>query len=236
MLVVHRTLGTYRDHVTRYIALNSFCRDKFIQGGLPPERVVIKPNFVDFAAPPLRARGGFLFVGRLSAEKGIRVLMDAWRLADAGLNGAILRVAGTGAEAFRLDDVVRLHALGALDGAAVREQMACASVLVLPSICYDSFPRTLVEAFASGLPVIASRLGPLADLVQEGVTGLLFAPGDPTDLAIKLRWACAHPDELAEMGQRARAKYETEFCAERNYPQLMAIYADAIQATTTEQR
>ena len=231
MLVVHRALGTYRDQVTRYIALNTFCRNKLIEGGLPAERIVIKPNFVDFDAVPPAARAGFLFVGRLSSEKGIAVLVDAWQQVAAGT----LRVAGTGPEAALLDAVPGLTPMGGLNGDAVRDQMAAALALVLPSIWYECFPRTLVEAFASGLPVIASRLGPLADLIEDGVTGLLFAPGDAADLAQKLRWAQAHPEQMAAMGQNARAKYDAEFSAERNYPQLIAIYDNAIRVAAMEQ-
>jgi len=226
MLVVHRALGTYRDKVTRYIALNEFCRRKFIEGGLPPERVRVKPNFVDFAPPESGEREGFLFVGRLSSEKGVDVMVRAWNI----LGDGSLRVAGTGPEAGLLEGVRGLTALGALAGDAVRDQLGSAVALVLPSICYDSFPRTLVEAFACALPVIASRLGPLADLVEDGVTGLLFEPGNASDLAQKLRWAQENPQRMEEMGRNARAKYEAEFSAAKNYPQLVAIYEDAINA------
>lgn len=227
MVTLHRALGTWQTKVTRYIALNEFCRTKFIEGGLPAERVLVKPNFVDFPSPEALARNGFLFVGRLSAEKGVDVLVQAF----ATLAGAALRVAGTGPEAHLLQGVAGLSALGALPGEQVRQQMAGASALVLPSIWYENFPRTLVEAFGCGLPVIASRIGALAELVTDGVTGLLFEPGNATDLADKMRWAQQHPAEMAAMGQNARALYEANFTAERNYQQLMAIYAEAIAAT-----
>ena len=112
---------------------------------------------------------------------------------------------------------------------SVRAEMSKAMALILPSIWYENFPRTLVEAFGCGLPVIASRIGALAELVTDGVTGLLFEAGDPNDLAQKLQWAQQHPDEMADMGVNARALYEAEFTAERNYQQLMAIYEGAIQ-------
>jgi len=230
MLVFHRSLGTYRNKVTRYIALNEFCRGKFIEGGLPADRIVLKPNFVDFAPPPPAARNGFLYVGRLSSEKGVDSMVRAWSLMDTGS----LRVAGTGPESGLLENQPRLTALGALSGEAVRAEMGSALALVLPSICYDSFPRTLVEAFACALPVIASRLGPLAELIEEGETGLLFMPGDATDMAQKLDWAQAHPEKMAEMGRNARKKYETEFSADRNYKQLVTIYEDAIYQLAQE--
>jgi len=226
MVTMHRALGTWQNKVTRYIALNQFCRNKFIEGGLPADRLVVKPNFVDFDAPADGARAGFLFVGRLSAEKGVDVLVNATR----AVNGAHIRVAGTGPEAALLAGLPGVHALGALGGDDVRAEMSQAMTLVLPSIWYENFPRTLVEAFGCGLPVIASRIGALAELVQEGITGLLFDPGNAQDLADKMRWAQAHPDQMAVMGRNARTLYEAEFTAERNYVQLLNIYNDAIAA------
>ena len=226
MLALHRGLGTYRNKVARYIALNDFCRNKFIEGGLPADRIVVKPNFVDFAAPAALPRQGFLFVGRLSVEKGVQTLAGAAAL----LPDASLRVAGDGPESALLDGVSGITRLGSLPGEAVRQEMNSAFALVIPSIWYENFPRTIVEAFAAGLPVIASRIGALADLVRDGETGLLFEPGNPRDLADKMAWALTHPDVMADMGRKARAQYEAEFTAERNFAQLMAIYQDAIRA------
>lgn len=223
MLTLHRGLGTYRNKVARYIALNEFCRGKFIEGGLPAERVVVKPNFVDFDMPEPVARAGLLFVGRLSAEKGVATLAQAMTL----LPDAKLRVAGDGPEAGLLNGVAGVTRLGSLPGEAVRQEMGRAAALVVPSIWYENFPRTIVESFASGLPVIASRIGALADIVTDGETGLLFEPGNARDLADKLAWALAHPEQMAAMGRRARAQYEAEFSAEVNYRQLMKIYREA---------
>ena len=228
MVTLHRAAGTWQNKVKLYIALNEFCRGKFIAGGLPAERIVIKPNFVDFDAPTDGVRAGFLFVGRLSGEKGVSVLVDAAQT----LAAAEVRVAGTGPQADLLQGVKGITALGALNTDAVKTEMSQALALVLPSICYESFPRTLVEAFGCGLPVISSKHGPLAELVRDGVTGLLFQPGNSQDLAQKMLWAQQHPQQMAEMGRNARALYEAEFTAERNYQQLITIYEDAIGAVT----
>ena len=95
-------------------------------------------------------------------------------------------------------------------------------------IRYENFPRTLVEAFACGLPVIASRLGALPEIVQEGHNGLLFDPGSAKDLASKMAWADIHPSEMAEMLRNARAAFESKYTAQQNYRQLMQIYDEAI--------
>jgi glycosyltransferase involved in cell wall biosynthesis len=137
-------------------------------------------------------------------------------------------VAGSGPQAVLLQGVAAVEALGTLPGDKVRAEMQRALALLLPSICYENFPRTLVEAFASGLPVIASRIGALADSVEEGVTGLLFEPGNAGDLTRQMLWAQAHPQRMAQMGLEARARYEAEFTADHNYQQLIAIYNAAI--------
>lgn len=224
MVTLHRALGTYRNKVACFIALNEFCRGKFIEGGLPAERVVVKPNFVDFDAPDPAPRSGFLFVGRLSVEKGVATLVEAMRESPE----ARLRVAGEGPEAGLLEGVARVTRLGSLASDAVRQEMNCAMALVVPSICFENFPRTIAEAFASGLPVIASRIGALADLVTDGETGLLFEPANGRDLADKLAWAQSHPEQMAAMGRNARTHYEAEFSAEVNYRRLMEIYAGVL--------
>lgn len=224
MLAVHRGLGTWRNKVTRYIALNAFCRDKFIAGGLPAARLSIKPNFVDM--PPVAGgpRRGGLFVGRLSPEKGLDVLLAALdRLAELSLP-----FIGSGLEQSRVGAHPSARMLGSKSQAAVLAAMREAAWLVMPSICYENFPRTLVEAFACGLPVIASRLGAMANLIEDGRTGLLFTPGDVADLARKMAWAEAHPDEMRAMGEHARREYEAKYTPEINYRQLLAIYAEAI--------
>ncbi|HEX5464791.1 MAG TPA: glycosyltransferase family 4 protein, partial [Burkholderiales bacterium] len=105
-----------------------------------------------------------------------------------------------------------------------------AACLVMPSIWYENFPRTLVEAFASGLPVIGSRLGALAEIIDDGHTGLLFENGSAAALAEKMRWALANPRLVSRMGDNARAEYDARFTPERNYEQLAAIYGDVIAA------
>lgn len=225
MVSAHRLLGTWQNKVTRYIALNQFCRDKFIEGGLPADRMVIKANFVDFPKPVEGERDGLLFVGRLSAEKGVDVLAAALKQVD----GLSCRVAGTGPDE-RLLQSAPVERLGALSTDAVRKEMGRALALVLPSVWYENFPRTLVEAFGCGLPVIASRIGALAELVEDGVTGLLFRPGDPADLADKLQWAEANPEKMRQMGMAARAKYDACYTADKNYKQLLSIYQDAMAA------
>jgi len=220
---IHRWLGTYRNKVTRYIALNKFCRDKFIEAGLPADRIVIKPNFIDLPPPLPAQRSGGLFVGRLSPEKGIATLAQAIRQYEA----AQIDVIGHGLQDEELKGLSGARLLGFMKGEEIYGRMAHAAYLVMPSIWYENFPRTLVEAYACGLPVIASRLGAMAELVKDGETGLLFTPGNAAELAEKLRWADSHPAEMRRMGEAARREYEANYTSEINFRQLMHIYDEA---------
>lgn len=225
---VHRALGTWQNKVTRYIALNEFCRSKFIQAGLPAHKIAVKPNFVAAGPVPVAPRSGVLFVGRLAPEKGLDVLADAWRTVAHHAPALTLRVAGTGGEDRRLQMQHGVTLLGALGQTAVRAEMQRAQVLVLPSVWYENFPLTLVEAYASGLPVIASRIGALAELVEHGETGLLFQPRDARGLADALQWACRNPAAMLAMGANARARYDARYTPDINYAQTLAVYRSAI--------
>ena len=225
VLTLHRVLGTYKNKVSRYIALNDFCRNKFIQGGLPADLLAVKPNFVDAPLPLKLPRHGILFVGRLSVEKGIESLAKAADL----LSDPQLRVVGDGAQAALMDHIEGVSKVGLLPSDKVRQEMNSALAFVIPSIWYENFPRTIVEAFAAGLPVIASRIGALADIVTDGETGLLFDPGNAQDLAHKMAWALNHPEQMAIMGQKARAVYDEKYTSEQNYMQLIDIYRSVIK-------
>ncbi len=232
MLGLHRALGTYQHKVTRYIALNQFCSDKFVEAGLPRERMTIKPNFIDLATidlPSLTSeatRSGALFVGRLSTEKGIATLAEA----AISYPLAQIDVIGSGPQQAILEGKANIHLQGWQAPPAIYAHMRRASYLVMPSIWYENFPRTLVEAFACGLPVIASRLGAMAELVRDGETGLLFDPGNAEDLALKLKWADDNAESMLRMGQNARREYEQRYTSQSNFNQLIAIYRDAIHA------
>ncbi len=231
MLAAHRWLGTYQRKVTRYIALNEFARGKFIEGGFPADRISIKPNFVDIPPPAAQCRRGGLFVGRLSPEKGVSVMMEALRRHPQ----ISLDVMGAGPLHSTVVQHPQLRVSGWCEPREVYERMRGASYLLLPSVCYENFPRTLVEAFACGLPVIASRSGPMMELIEEGHSGLLFESGSASDLADKIAWAEAHPEAMRRMGDNARHAYEAKFTPEENYRQLTEIYRGAMEESRQEQ-
>lgn len=235
MLQVHRLLRTSARLVDAFIALTEFARQKFIACGLPPERIISKPNFVypDPGEQLSNGRQHALFVGRLSAEKGLNTLMAAWGLLG---NRVPLKVIGDGPPAGQLAAHAGWNGLrsvcfeGRLGRAEASQAIKGARFLILPSECYENFPMSIAEAFACGVPVICSRLGAMQEIVADGRTGLHFTPGDPNDLAAKIEWAWTHPDEMAAMGRAARAEYEAKYTAERNYQMLMRIYEKVLVA------
>ena len=151
---------------------------------------------------------------------------ELWRFSAA--NRVLFAALGGPPPCKRLAGVPCLNHLGWREQSVILESMRSAAYLIIPSICFETFSRVLVEAYGCGLPVIASRLGALRDLVRDGETGLLFEAGLADDLAAKIAWAEAHPERMRDMGRAARAAYEASYTPEINYRQLMAIYHEAI--------
>jgi glycosyltransferase involved in cell wall biosynthesis len=228
MLSFHHWYGTWNNLVDRYIALSEFSRAKFVEAGLPAEKIIVKPNFACAATGvSAESRDYAVFVGRLSEEKGLRTLLQAWSRVNPKY---ALRVIGDGPLFNDLQSEIRrlglsnVHLEGRLPREESLEVLQNAKVLILPSNCYENFPMTIVEAYAYGTPVIASRLGAMAEIVDDGRTGLHFTPGDADDLAKKVEWAWAHPKEMRDMGRNAHKEYETKYTAERNYKLLLEVY------------
>ena len=226
MLTFHRLLRTWTRTVDVYVALSEFAREKFIAAGLPADRIMVKPNFLSSDPGPGEHRGGYaLFVGRLSPEKGLGTLLEAWSLIGDRFP---LKVVGQGPQASLLaEERPGVEWLGWQPRDRTLELMREATFLVLPSEWYEHFPMTLVEAYATGLPVLGSALGSLMELIRDGETGRHFPPGQAADLAAAVDWAICHPGPLAEQGRRARREFELRYTPEQNYATMRAVYQAA---------
>jgi glycosyltransferase involved in cell wall biosynthesis len=227
MLTVHGARGTYRKDVDAYIALTEFSRSKFIQGGLPPERIFVKPNFVRPDPDRGSGKGGYaVFVGRLTLEKGIPFLLRAWQKIG---NHLPLRILGDGPLRSDVEAAARpqtgIYYLGRKPLSEIYDIVGEATALVFPSLWFEGLPRTIVEAFAKGTPVLASRLGSMAELVRDGENGFLFDPGNEADLARQVERLLASGNSLRD---GARREFESKYTAEANYPALMSIYNAAL--------
>jgi glycosyltransferase involved in cell wall biosynthesis len=232
MLSVHRAMNTWNTTVNSYITLTEFARQKFIAGGIPAEKIVVKPNFVRPEPEPGNGSGGYaLFVGRLSVEKGLDTLLAAWEHLD---NQIPLKIVGDGPLADQVVAATKrlplIEWLGRKPMAQVHELMGEAKFLIFPSKWYETFGRVAIEAFAKGTPVIAANIGAIAELVDSGRTGLHFCPGDATDLADKVKWVLANPEKLAQMRLQARSEFEAKYTADKNYQKLMEIYTFGVDS------
>jgi glycosyltransferase involved in cell wall biosynthesis len=225
MLATHRLLKTW-EVVNAYIALSEFARRKLIAGGVPSTHLFVKPNCLA-PDPGMGARSNdyALFVGRLSPEKGIKTLLAAW----AHLPARKLKIVGDGPlrDAVVQTNLPNVEFIGPQSSEAVMGLIGAAAFLVVPSECYENFPRVIVEAFAKGAPVLGSRIGSMEELIDDRRTGVLFRSGDAQDLANKAEWLFTHPDKLQLMSAEARREFETKYTAEQNYKQLMQIYCSA---------
>jgi glycosyltransferase involved in cell wall biosynthesis len=222
-LSLHRALRTF-DRISLYLAVSDFVRAKYVEAGFPPDRLRVKSNF----AQPTERRHGpgdyFLFVGRLAPEKGVHILLEAWRAMPAKL-----LIVGDGPESrtLRASATGNVEFVGMMEPSRVAETIRGARALLLPSTWYEAQPRVIPEAYAAGVPVIASRIGGLPDLVIEGQTGSLVAPGDPP------AWAAAaerliDDDVSSRLGDGAYRQWEERYNPKRALEALEEAYREAI--------
>ena len=231
MLALHRFAGTYQRKVHTYIALTEFARRKFCEGGLPPERLVVKPNFLDVDPGQGSGQGGYaLFAGRLTAEKGLAVLLDAWAASPRALP---LKIAGIGPlEGFvreRAAALPNVEYLGACDHAHVLELLQGASFLAFPSRWYEGMPMVLIESLACGTPVVAFAVGSLNDLIVDGVNGVKLPLRDSGAFAHFLNDSGQLPEKMRSLRPGARADFERNFTAAANGRLLLDIYNNALR-------
>lgn len=230
MLQRNRWNGSYDKRVSRYIALTHFAATRLAQGGLPMKRIVVKPNCMIDAPLPGSGGGGYVaYVGRLSEEKGVRTLISAWR----HLKTIPLKVLGEGPLRRELEEVVTREKLpvefmGFCARDAAIRVVSDAVFQIVPSEWYEGFPMVIVEAYACGTPIIASRIGSLDEIVEEGQTGLKFHPGDAEDLIEKVKTVWANPAAQIEMRRIARRRFDERFSDKKSYESLMAIYQGAM--------
>lgn len=237
MIGLHRHLGTWRKCVDAFVALTAFQKGKMVDAGLPAAKVYIKPQF--YPAPPSpvpwqdRAAKA-MYIGRLGEEKGVHFLIQAW--AKWGDPAPYLEIIGDGPWKARLQAQVnslclqnKIKLSGQLSFEATQKKLANAHLLVLPSLCFEGFPMVIREALALGVPIAASRIGAIPDIVMDHKTGLLFKPGDPEDMLRILKSMWQDDEKLSTMAENARKDFEAKYTAEENHRQLMEIYSAAME-------
>jgi glycosyltransferase involved in cell wall biosynthesis len=236
MLTYHRWRRTWENKVDAFITLTDFQRRKLVQAGLPSHKMHVKPNFLAMtvASQPMTSPVPFvLFVGRLSAEKGIALAIQAY-CQDATL--PMLKIVGDGPQRSALEQQVaaaglteKIHFLGYQSKAEVLQLMQQALALIFPSVWYEGFPLTIVEAFSCGLLPIVSRLGSMAEIVQDQSNGLHFTVNDANDLARQIQRIATDPELQQQLSATAKQTYDRLYTPERNYAALLAIYQQVLK-------
>ena len=219
-MLFHRMTGIYKK--INYICLTDFNKQKILANRqIDPSRVYVKPNFVaPYTGIIPNDREGFIFAGRLDDYKGIRVMTEAWK--KMGKDAPHLTIFGTGPLEEELNDAIRefglnIDAPGYIDNQYMRDEIARRKAMILPTLLYEGFPVSIVEAYSTGTPVIASDIGNAGALVTDGVTGYRFECGN-ADALIK---ALNNNMDLNDSVMKA---YERSYTAEANYGMLMDIY------------
>ena len=232
MVGTHKLAGTWHKRVSTYIAVSEFARDIYIAGGLPANKIAVKPNFIH--PSPLQGNGGggyALYVGRLSQEKGIATMLNAWKAAHEAIP---LKIVGEGPLAELVVAATHEHKsieyLGAKPLPEVLNLMRNAEFLVFPSEWYETMGRTIMEAFAVGTPVVATNIGPPATMMTQGVTGFHFTPGNVSELRERVEWCSQNLDQVRAMRSRARQAFESQFTGTANARMLLEIYERAREA------
>lgn len=247
MVTINRWRRTWTQDVNAFITPSHFAAQKFIEIGIPRDRLYVKPYVINPASYTSQMehsdyfeysqRIKFLFVGRLSPEKGIITLLKAW--AELNRSDWQLEIIGEGEQKPILEGFVKdygltnVRFLGYLPPSQIAEAMQTASAIVVPSQWYETFGRVVVEAFACGKPVLASNLGALSELITPEYNGFLISRDRPSDSlssawAAKLYWCGTNPEALARLGKNAFQTYQELYTRSINYQQLMEIYASLL--------
>lgn len=226
-LQLNRSLGSYSRYVDQYIALTQFAKERFVRSGLSPDQIVVRPNGLAHTPPIGSGNGGYaLYVGRLTQEKGAETLLRAW----SSIDQIPLRIAGDGALRKELQlryGKSNIDFLGFLPHADIWSLMQKATMLVIPSQCYEGFPLTVLEAYASGTPVVASAIGALDEIVSDPANGRKFAMGNPESLRSAVCSLLADRTELLAIRRRNRLLFDQCYSAASSLASLQTIYARA---------
>lgn len=232
-VALHRFLGTWRNNVDAFIALSEFQRDRMASGGLPLEKIHVKPNFypgLPSTVAWFERKPYVVFAGRLGAEKGVLSLLKAWQM--WGESAPELRLVGDGElreEFERMSVGLPVKFLGQVSSEEAQRQIAEAKLQILPSECFEGFPMVVREAFAFGTPAAVSNIGPLPCIVKHGASGLVFEPGNPDSLLQVVRSAWSKDGLLEQLAKGARREFLDKYTEEANYAQLMGIYEAALE-------
>lgn len=232
MIEYHRKHNTWNSKINKFISLTEFARQKFIEGGICKEKLIVKPNFCYDLNQKYQRRGNeiqFIFIGRIVEVKGIRELLDIW------MNEQIpykLMIFGEGPLKKKLEEQSKSNKhivwMGQQDQSVVFQELKNSTALIFPSKWYEGFPMTIVEAFSLGVPVITSNIGSQAEIVKDSYHGLHFDLKHFDAIKKHIYHLANNKQDQFGLGQNARKTYLEKYTPEKNYQQLIKIYEEAI--------
>lgn len=231
MGVYFRRLLKRHHRAITLIALTEFAKSRFVADGYLPERITVRGNTIADPGSGIRDRERrIVYVGRLSPEKGVDTLVNAARDVDG-----VIEIVGDGPERARLEAMAGANVVfrGQLPSPEVLERVKSATSLAVPSRWYEGFPMVVLEAMATGTPVLASRIGSLAEIVAHEQTGLLLPPDDATAWHVAMASVLRSPSMAATLGANARARFLEQHSMEIGMKSLAEIYARAREKLTT---
>lgn len=232
-LWIHRRLRVFQEKIDKFIVLSHFAKDKFVEDRFPKEKIEIKGNFLsemEMNFDHNNKENYAVFMGRLSEEKGLMTLLKAFQK----INKIKLKIIGKGHLEGGLkryvseNNISCVEFLGYVQGNRRLAILQKARFNIIASKCYENFPMSALESFSMGIPVIASRIGGLSELIEDGKNGLLFEPGNAHDLTEKIEYLYKNPDKALEMGEYAHKCAEKKYNQEAHYSRLTSIYGSAI--------
>lgn len=228
---IHKLFKTWQNKIHTYITLNEFSRSKLLHSSLsiPADKMITKPNFVpDPGEGNLQRETFFLFAGRIVKEKGVHVLAKAF----ANMPGNKIIIIGDGPEKDLLQEEFRSYPNiffeGQMEKKRVTGYMKKCKAFICPSIWYEGAPLTIIEAFATGTPVIASNLGSMAESITDGFNGLHFNAGDADDLCAKIRMLVTETENNSMLYRNARQTYLDKYHPDIHYNAILKIYENAV--------
>lgn len=237
MLYTHRLMDTWNKKVDKFITLSNFAKNKIIEAGIDRDRIVIKPNFMEKTYLNDSEKEDYIvFVGRLSKEKGVHLLLEGWKNIEPQFDSKLL-IIGDGPDNNMLrnkyKNLKNVSFMGRLEKDQILKIVSKAKYLVVPSVWYEGFPMTIVEAYSVNTPVISSDIGSLKEIVVDGITGFNFKNNNINDLEQVLKKALTYT-EYRKLENNVMQKFEENYSSDINYKILINIYKEAIKGGDNE--
>lgn len=227
---LHRKLGTW-NKVSKYIVLSDFAKSLFVKSTFPvgEDKFIVRPNSLDLT--PKRSTGGegFVYIGRLAEEKGILPLLRAFAHIPFSLS-----IYGSGPQQEIVERYAKhhdhIHFFGHQPPEVLSTALSESEALIVPSVCFEGMPLTIIEAYAHGTPVLASSIGILNKMVLPLYTGMHFDPSNEINITLAVvKWASRDKMSKRQMQENCVAEYQKHYTHQKNMDKLMTIYEEAIQ-------